>query len=828
MKKIFLFLSLLLFALAALFAVVLILKPGAAVFHIKRIIAPGTIKPLDGYAFSFPLAFNTRIFPPEGVMLYEDSTPLERSFAAQVIEEGRGSYALADQGGGSFNLIFSSTSNDDPTQNGRQYTIYLKPAIFSRATGQSILLLLGLGFAWFLVFIFKRPAYRKQLISNPASLPEVLGAFYTEAILNPAKPVTNKALIQQSRQDLWVNLLLITIAASFFYVFMEWIFFVTKPSFMDLMSWWEKTQILFISSFSLMLISLAIVLVFLLFDWLVSRFRSLNVFVFLGSLVPTFILTSIALILLDNFTYTIFNFGIVSSKGLLRFVYGLGFVMGLIFINRWILGLLGLRGEPRPTLKAPRPLMFSMLGLLVVSTLVSISMLIQGVQNRDLQLPGLLIESAQSAYRPNIILLGSDGLTADSMSLYGYERDTTPFLKELAETSLLAENAFTNSKNSSGSIVSILTGKPPAQTRVLYPPNILQGENAYQHLPGILRDQGYYSVEMGVPHYVDAAQANLMDSFDVVNGRQIESSRGLRFARELGFGNASYFSYSISTRLIDRLKHIFFIQSMENPFATVTQATEVKQDQEQLEQLSQLIQQSDDPIFAHVHLLGTHGPRFKPQEQKFSTGEPQDEDWMLDFYDDSIWNFDMYMQDFVESLERNGEFNDTLLILYSDHPMNYNVKFRVPMMFHFPGGEFSGRVVSNVQNIEIAPTILDYLDIEQPQWMSGQSLLDGQSSENELIYITGTNKVVRSEQRRLVIEAERVKPPFYQFSFFNIINCNQWYWFDLTTQIWESGEVPGHTRSCSSEELLSLGEIEARFAEYLRAHGFDTSTLPFQ
>ena len=97
---------------------------------------------------------------------------------------------------------------------------------------------------------------------------------------------------------------------------------------------------------------------------------------------------------------------------------------------------------------------------------------------------------------PNIILLGSDGLNADNMSVYGYDKDTTPRLRELAQTSLVAENAFTNAGNTAGSVVSILSGKLPTQTRVLYPPDILTDLAAFQHLPGILKVRAIHPLSL--------------------------------------------------------------------------------------------------------------------------------------------------------------------------------------------------------------------------------------------------------------------------------------------------------------------------------------------
>ncbi|MDZ7686293.1 MAG: sulfatase-like hydrolase/transferase [Gammaproteobacteria bacterium] len=93
---------------------------------------------------------------------------------------------------------------------------------------------------------------------------------------------------------------------------------------------------------------------------------------------------------------------------------------------------------------------------------------------------------------PNILILLSDGINAKNMSIYGYERDTTPFLRTYLEKHphTLVENAFGHTPKSSGSVTSILTGKLPITTGVFYRPEVLKGIHAYQHLPGILRSLG--------------------------------------------------------------------------------------------------------------------------------------------------------------------------------------------------------------------------------------------------------------------------------------------------------------------------------------------------
>ena len=97
---------------------------------------------------------------------------------------------------------------------------------------------------------------------------------------------------------------------------------------------------------------------------------------------------------------------------------------------------------------------------------------------------------------PNIILLSSDGLNAGNMSVYGYERETTPFLEEFARDAMVYENAFSNSAHTGSSIASLLTGKLPTEIRLIFPPEILRGRDAYQHLPLLLRNYGYHSIHL--------------------------------------------------------------------------------------------------------------------------------------------------------------------------------------------------------------------------------------------------------------------------------------------------------------------------------------------
>ncbi|MEE9188647.1 MAG: sulfatase-like hydrolase/transferase [Anaerolineales bacterium] len=803
MKKIFRIIVPIIYISTTIISILLIIKPGASIFHFKQSLDSEVLRSDESYTFSIPLKINPLIFPAEGVLLFEDGQQLERTFTAEVVEKGLGKYSLVDKDG-FYNLLFSASDNSDPLTNGKQYTLYLRMFFFSRSTGLTLMMISILGLSWFLIFAFKSPARRKSILASPLTIWQVFNEFLDQEVTRALTPITNKEPSSQSKQTMWIFLLVLTVGAAYFYLFMEWVFFVTKPSFMAPMGWFDKFEIFLLSSFVLCVFSLVLVMTFAGVDLLISKFRFTMLPIFIGTLIPTVILTAISLLLVDNFTYTVFKFGVFTSDGIIRYGYRLGFLILFIYINTRILRMMGLRGKPKPPFKVPRFILVVIAGMFVISTVIVLIRF--GVSySRNAQAVDLAGDHNRFATRPNIILLGSDGLSASNLSVYGYERETTPVLKELAKTSLLAENIFANSSKSTGSITSMLTGKPDVQTRVLYPPNILQGVDAYQHLPGILRNGGYYNVEIGVPHYIDAYKVNMLDGFDIVNDRSIGESELVRSAREKGFGENPYFVSLLAERITDRILHIFFIRKMENPFTIVTQPVGIKHDQEQLNNLIQLIQESDQPLFIHVHMMGTHGARFKPKQRVFSKGKTQDDDWMIDFYDDSILNFDQYIGEVLEILEQTGKMDNTILIIYSDHPMQSNARWRAPLLIHVPNDEFAGRIETNVQNLDIATTILDYLGINQPEWMAGQSLLKDDILENEVIFSTGTSLVALIGQGRWSIESARVKPPFYHFSFFNLVNCHKWYWFNLSSLTWESGDVPRTYNALFGRKFIDNG-----------------------
>jgi glucan phosphoethanolaminetransferase (alkaline phosphatase superfamily) len=628
--------------------------------------------------------------------------------------------------------------------------------------------------------------------------------------------------LARPRLQFWMRLFTLTILACYLYVLMEWIFFATMPSFMAILPFLTKVEIFLISGFGMALISLVLLVGIIILDIIASYFNLTKITSLLAALLPTVILSALLLLLLDNFTYTLLKFGISTSTGFARLVYALMYIAIFIYVYYQILRFFSVARAHSPSGSTDKRMFLATMAILGISFgLAAVKLDYQSLFKAD-----ATVSSTQASRLPNIILLGSDGLEANNLSAYGYKRDTTPQLAELAKSSLVAENTFTNAGNTAGSVISILTSKLPTQTRVLYPPNILTGEDAYQHLPGILKELGYKAIEYGVPFYVDAYNYNLQTGFDIVNNRTLRVGKLGELSRKLGYDYEVYFSSRLLWRISERLLHILFIQEMKNPFDIVTQAVPNISDREKVDQLLAALDHADSPIFIHAHLLGTHGGYYDPPDQMFSIGKSQTRPWMDDFYDDTLRAFDAYVGQVVYHLKKNGQLDNTILIIYTDHNRDFKVNQRIPLIIHFPKGEYAGRLTTNAQNLDIAPTVLDYLGVAQPVWMDGSSLLNNRANQRHLIFSAGTNETKLNEYEIFFLDERLNQPPFYQFSYIGVVDCHKWYHFDLTTYHWSYGEVTGYVVPCKQEELAGLLEIKQAVYDRMTADGFDISSLP--
>ena len=634
----------------------------------------------------------------------------------------------------------------------------------------------------------------------------------------------------------------LSIAACYTFHFLEWLFFITKPSMFSALSAWDSFRVLLVSPILLLfgcLVPIVLIELLGLIRWKASSSALLDS---LALLIPASITAAAAFLLIDNFTYTVFKFNTGSFDGPARHLYVLVFLV-LVGLSFRYLKSSALRASSLANQKA---IVVWVCVPLLVSTLVAVFQF-EAVQ------PGPPESQDVSISRsPNILILSSDGVVAKRMPAYGYQRDTTPFISSLLEEALVFENFFTNSEKTTGSVGSVLSGRLPTTTRVVIRPDMFQGTDSFLHLPGVLQNVGYRTADISIRYYADAYDLNLKKAFDYANGRRIDErlvhSR-LPLSVQLSYASELRFIEETSERVRMRALHAMGLGEMTNPYDEVKQLDGGPNDLfghdiDRVKNLLDFIDESDKPFFAHIHLLGTHGPRFFPRERTFSIGQRQhlsrdpfkvglpmieqhqlrSLDWMGDLYDDSILDFDRYTREIFQHLAKNGKLEDTLIVLTSDHGVVRSSHERLPLIIWFPNKRHAGRASQNAQGIDIAPTILDYLGLPLPDWMEGDSLLEETVSPLRSIFSVGIDMKDAGMIDGWVGNAKS-EPPFYSIGSLSMIHCQVWYFISLEDGLMTSQEVESHSSHCDDSDLLSVPQARELMVEHLTQRGFEAEFL---
>lgn len=810
-----------LYTLAVTVGFLITFKSGASIFYHKITLNVKHCVLEEGFAYRCPVDLRPILFPPDSVLLFEDTSQLSSDSRHQVGLIGDGRFTAKATKEDGYNLFFAPTGNHNPQNNGKTYRAYFAFRFISRTAGILYLGLLLPGFFGIVRLTLLQVKAHKSLRKLPQEIPQLVYGHIAQqrAYLAGIRSALNSDW--HSHFLMWGKLCVVLVLAAYGLVFIEWIFQATGISFLTVLRLGQKLDAFLISGLFLAGLGLVPVTILWVFSLALRLARLAWVPFLIATLAPTATLWLMIVVLVDNFTYVVFKFGIIASAGLPRTIYGI--LVAVAFVSLYW-KLMKSYGSDRREVRFMgdfRWFSWIAIGLAVPSIIVTMSSFTPASSIQVSR--GNSGTSTQK--QPNILLIGSDGLSARHMSIYGYERDTTPNISALGRTSLVAENTFANADTSLGSVAAIFTSKLPTQTRVLFSPDILQGADSYEHLPGILSASGYKTVEIGVPYYVDAYMMNVQNGFDVSNQRSLQSDPLVSAWREAGYERSAYFLYTLEGKLLDRIQHVFYLNSIANPYSLVALPAEWKGDRERIDQLLALLTQKGRPVFVHVHLMGTHGPEFLVSDPKFSLGQEQTKKWMADFYDDSVLAFDRYIGELVQTLKSNGQYEHTILIIYSDHPMGWNIHERIPLILHFPGDQHAGVITYNTQNLDIAPTLLDYLGKLVPDWMAGRSLLSENPRAGDWIYSATVTDVARNAHILRLGDVARTGFPFYQFDTVQVVACDHWYELDLWSREWASGVVPEHTVSCAESDLPNKEEILQSILSLLESHGFDVSSL---
>ncbi|MFC1592090.1 sulfatase [Thermodesulfobacteriota bacterium] len=318
--------------------------------------------------------------------------------------------------------------------------------------------------------------------------------------------------------------------------------------------------------------------------------------------------------------------------------------------------------------------------------------------------------------QPNIVLIVIDTLRADHLPMYGYKKNTAPFLKRLADQGIAFEHAYAPSSWTAPSTASIFTSLYPTQHGLI---TGLQAQRSAKRL-----------------HFNKIpARANTIAEVLKNSGYATYAvTDNVNICRQLGFDQG-----------FDRLKNYSY------QTADVINRT--------LRAWSEGIV-SSKPYFLYIHYNDPHGP-YQLRDPWFSEASPEAiaaydrhiDDWVCEFFEqngepdcvrgflNAIAAYDSeinYVDDKIRKMfELFGWASNTLLIVTADHGEAFNEhnsyahgmtlfneEIRIPLIMHSAGGALpSVNTQQRVSTVQIMPTIRSLIGLPPDKELSGGSLL---------------------------------------------------------------------------------------------------------
>jgi phosphoglycerol transferase MdoB-like AlkP superfamily enzyme len=272
-------------------------------------------------------------------------------------------------------------------------------------------------------------------------------------------------------------------------------------------------------------------------------------------------------------------------------------------------------------------------------------------------------------------------------------RGFTPFIDSLATQSYYFKNGFANGKVSIDAVPSTLSSIPS----LMNTPIISSGYslNKVYSLPKIFQKQGY--------------------STSFFHGAFNGSQNFDQYCKVAGFDNYFGKNEYVGTEAFDGSWGIF--------------------DEEFMQFFNKKLTSFKQPFFSTLFTISSHNPYKVPDRYKgkFIKGNRK--------IQESIGYTDYSLKQFFKSAQKESWYSNTLFVIVADHTSSEptapkyqtNVgKFRIPILFFDPSNtNFKGVQEKNFQQIDVLPSILDYLKIKDDVVTYGKPF---SSDKNYVVY----------------------------------------------------------------------------------------------
>lgn len=651
----------------------------------------------------------------------------------------------------------------------------------------------------------------------------------------PSTPQQSENIFLKLMDDRIVYSLGVGVICSYLLVIMEWLYAATKPSFMSNISTWNVFTILLSAALPPILMFALPAALLRVIETLRPNSTLAKPARWASYLINAFLLTITSLLILDNFSYNVFKYGVATTSLVGRIIYIALFITTFILYALWLK-----KQEERMGDQQKRKLKIRVLILLAIPVLTTIVHGVFGVWfvvKKENPFPKVVVQKDKL---PNIVYLISDALDSEFLSVYEYEtRNNTPYLKSRKDDALIADNAFPNAPMSTASDVSVLSGRYPIDSKLQHWPDALLGQTSREHMPAILRDLGYELHYHGARYFADPYDINMINGFQVSGFRTDIAQRPQGVVRAIWGEEMSVFFYAVADRAISRIEHLIGFRNLSYDLNEISGEAATKQDLVRKKMVLDTILEAPEPFYVHLHSLSTHGPVYAPLEERFAKDYPAEspslelnqnmEPQVISaqskgradaLRDDTIFEFDQFVKQVYETLESRGIEDNTIVVVASDHTSTHNVRNRIPLIILFPNSEHAGIIKHNTQLIDVPVTLLDYLGTEHPVWMSGRSLISDSLEQDYPVFSTWADKSKAPSEYESADSPVRrfIAPPFYDYSeLVGVIGQNVYTYYIETGEI-KNEIIESHTSPLSEEELPTEEEVRLLLLNEVERH----------
>jgi arylsulfatase A-like enzyme len=378
----------------------------------------------------------------------------------------------------------------------------------------------------------------------------------------------------------------------------------------------------------------------------------------------------------------------------------------------------------------------------------------------------------------NVILITIDSLRADHLGCYGYHKKITPKLDELAENGIIFRHAFSNGPQTTASFPSILTSTYPLMYEVskqrLSKHRIMIQQLSKDRImiSEVLREAGYSTAGVNCNAYLSSYYGYnrgfeyFRDFFDDYGGMQTQEfiksgRRASGFIRRVEKEIKKVFSdssilYKFLRRFFSEIKSRY---KEKKYLEIIVNHKNINAEVINKEAISWLKNKGNNKFFLWIHYMDVHFPYLPPSKylnynkrevislnrkiiheynikDNLTNISESELKQTIELYDAEIRYADDSVAMILDEVEKLGLLANTLIILTADHGDEflehgdtfhfqklYDELLRVPLIFYAPELDKKKVIDDLVSLLDLSPTILDILDIENSYRMKKWKLI---------------------------------------------------------------------------------------------------------